>query len=174
MQTSGNMLWLQAICFEFYLDKKEANTTLIGPFWLGFLRAHNISDNDVVTFQFPGFDERDNEIAETDVEIDEYEGEIDEIVFKLTVADANGKRKSFCNLSSINVLYISLLASPIVSCNYKFIFVSLFVYSHVFNYMPGIHNLGALNVPPCIRCILYKTVFTDMQSIGVTDMDILA
>jgi hypothetical protein len=165
MQTSGDMLWLQAICFEFCLDKKEANTTLIGPFWLGFLRAHNISDNDVVTFRLPGFDERDNKIAETDVEIDEYEGEIDENVFKLTVADDNGKRKSFCNLSGINVLYISLLASPIVSCNYKFIFV----YSHVFNYMPGIHNFGALNVPPCIRCI-YKTVFTDMQSVGVADM----
>jgi hypothetical protein len=32
------------------------------------------------------------------------------------------------------------------------------------------NNLGDLNVPPCIRCTLYKTVFTDMQPVGEADM----
>jgi hypothetical protein len=49
--------------------------------------AHNISNNNVVTFKLP-------ELYGSDDEIDEYEEEIDASVFEVIVAYADGKKET--------------------------------------------------------------------------------
>jgi hypothetical protein len=44
--------------YEFYLEKKETCTTLYGPFWYYFERAHHLEVDDVVTFKLPSEDEK--------------------------------------------------------------------------------------------------------------------
>jgi hypothetical protein len=71
--------------------------------------AHNISNNNVVTFKLP-------ELYGSDDEIDEYEEEIDASVFEVIVAYADGKKKPYRNLPSM-----CFFIGPVVSCNYELI-----------------------------------------------------
>jgi hypothetical protein len=86
--------------YEFYLEKKETCTTLGGPFWYYFLRAHHLEVDDVVTFKLPSDDDTDEEDSadDTDEEHSEeldYEEEINADVFEVTVTNPDGEIKPY-------------------------------------------------------------------------------
>ncbi|KAM0908069.1 hypothetical protein ACQ4PT_015701 [Festuca glaucescens] len=125
--------WLHALAaghrLEFYLEKSTNSTTMCGPWWSFFLMSHLVDVNDVVTFKLPTEDDIEDEIADEDAEVMEYEEEAGDGIFEVTVADPDGNKKPF----------------------------------HLMN--------GPIYVPEEIRGTLYKTVFSDMHTIGEADMN---
>jgi hypothetical protein len=80
--------------YEFYLEKKETCTTLYGPFWYYFERAHHLEVDDVVTFKLPSEDEKADDTDEEDSEED-YEEEITADVFEVTITNPDGIIKPY-------------------------------------------------------------------------------
>jgi hypothetical protein len=92
---------------EFYLEKNTNSTTMYGPWWSYFLMSHCVVVNDVVTFKL-------REIGDKDAEILEYEEEVADDLFEVSVADHAGNKKPF-NL--MHGMYINSLDTCSVFLN---------------------------------------------------------
>jgi hypothetical protein len=75
--------------------KKEAKTSIAGPFWRQLLMFYNIHMNDVVTFSLPELEDSDDESSGSDDEMMQYEEKYEDNVFEITVTDAAGNAKPF-------------------------------------------------------------------------------
>jgi hypothetical protein len=75
--------------------KKEAKTSIVGPFWRQLIMCYNIHMNDVVTSSLPELQDSDDESSGFDDEMMQYEEIYEDNVFEITVTDAAGNAKPF-------------------------------------------------------------------------------
>jgi hypothetical protein len=89
------------------LKRDQSKTTLCGPFWTYFRRAHDIEINDVVKFKLSKLDESDDALAEGSYEIVDNDAEH---VFDTSVVDPNNITKKFNDVPGMSY-------SPFITTN---------------------------------------------------------